>query len=58
MQFEANGTFIKRGKSGKFNKLMEAANEKMATEKLYAEMGSKQGLRRGHIHIEEIKVKK
>ncbi len=58
MEYNAKGTYLKKGITEKFNKTISAQNEKMAKEKLYAEMGSKQGLRRVDIKIEEIKAAK
>lgn len=58
MEYIAKGTYSKKGKLEKFVKTITTENEKMAKEKLYAEMGSKQGLRRIDIKIEEIKAAK
>ena len=56
--YEAKGTFVKHGKTGKFTTAVSAENEKMAKEKLLAEMGSKQNLTRVNILIESLKEAK
>lgn len=58
MKFEAKGTFVNRGENQAFHTFVEAENEKMASEKVYGNMGSKQGLRRTYILIKEIKMVK
>jgi ribosomal protein L20A (L18A) len=55
MKFEAKGTFTINGETHKFTKEIEAANEKMAKEKIYAEFGGKNGVARHYIEITEIK---
>ncbi len=58
MKYTAKGEYKKSGSKEKFTKEVDAENEKMAKEKLYAEMGSKQGVKRHDIAIAEIKVHK
>lgn len=56
--YEAKGTFIKKGNEHKFSITVNAENEKMAKEKVLAEMGSKQNLTRVNIKIESVKEAK
>lgn len=58
MKYEAKGIFRKRGIAQQFTKILSAENEKMATEKIYAELGSSQRLKRHDITIETIQVTK
>jgi len=58
VKFETKGTYVSRGETEKFEKTVEAINEKLAREKVYAEMGSKQGIKRMYILIKEIKAAK
>lgn len=58
MKYNAKGTYLKKGIIQKFNKTINAENEKMAKEKLYAELGSKQRIRRIDIKLEELMVVK
>jgi len=39
-----------------FTKIVEGPNEKTATEKVYSLLGSKHGLKRGLIRINEVKT--
>lgn len=55
MKFTAKGTFTKRGEEHKFVKELEADNEKAAKEKIYAEFGSKNNVKRNYIQIKELK---
>ena len=55
MKFVATGTFLKNKEENKFTKNLEATNEKAAREKIYAEFGSKNNLKRKDIKITEIK---
>jgi large subunit ribosomal protein LX len=56
--FEAKGTYTKKGKENKYTKKIEAENEKMAKEKIYATFGGKQKIRRGNIKISELTAAK
>ncbi|MFA6268901.1 MAG: 50S ribosomal protein L18Ae [archaeon] len=56
--YETKGTYKKKGEIHKFDTKVTAENEKMATEKVFAEMGSKQRLTRVNIKLESIKEAK
>ena len=56
MKYTAKGTYVNKGETENFEKNVEAQNEKLAKEKIYSEMGSKQGLKRMYILIKEIKA--
>ena len=56
MNYAIKGSFVSRGETQAFETHAEAPNEKMAREKVYAEMGSKQGIKRMYILIKEIKA--
>jgi len=56
--YEAKGTFTKKGEKQKFTTTLMAENEKMANEKLFAQMGSKQKIKRPYIKIDSIKETK
>jgi len=58
MKFETKGIYTKKGVTEKFVKLIDASNEKMAKEKIFAELGSKQNIKRTRIVINEIKTVK
>lgn len=58
MEYEASGEITARNNAQKFCTKVEAKNEALAREKVYAMFGSKQGLKRKDIQIREIKVKK
>lgn len=58
MNFEAKGTFLSKGETMEFHTTVEAQNEKLAREKIFAQMGSKQGIKRMYILIKEIKAMK
>ena len=55
MKFIATGIFLKKGEENKFTKELQATSEKAAKEKIYAEFGSKNNLKRKDIKITEIK---
>jgi ribosomal protein L20A (L18A) len=55
MDFVATGIFMKNGEENKFTKNLTATSEKAAKEKIYAEFGSKNNLKRKDIKIKEIK---
>jgi ribosomal protein L20A (L18A) len=55
-KYEINGTFEKNGEKQKFASTITAENEKMAKEKILAQMGGKQKIKRNYITIKEIKV--
>jgi len=56
--YEAKGTFTKKGETQKFTTTLTAENEKMANEKIFANIGSKQNIKRPYIKIESIKEAK
>ena len=56
MKYMAKGSYVNKGETENFEKNVEAQNEKLAKEKVYAELGSKQGLKRMYILIKEIKA--
>ena len=55
MNFVATGIFIKNGQENKFKKELTAVSEKAAKEKIYAEFGSKNNLKRKDIKITDLK---
>jgi ribosomal protein L20A (L18A) len=55
MKFTATGIFVKKGEENKFIKEIVAKNEKEAKEKLFAEFGSKNNLKRKFIIIKSLK---
>ena len=58
MKFLISGTMEISPSDRKFSKTIEASSEKMALERLYAEMGSRHRLRRGKVKVlkvEEVK---
>lgn len=58
MKYTAKGEYTKSGTTDKFTKEIDAKSEKLAREKLYAELGGKQGIIRRNIIVKEIKVNK
>ncbi len=54
--FEAKGTYKKKGNIYSFTKSVKAENEKMGKEKILAEMGGKQKLKRTDIVLESVKA--
>jgi len=54
--FETKGTYKKKGKIYSFTKSVKAENEKMAKEKVLAELGGKQNLKRTDIVLQGIKA--
>jgi ribosomal protein L20A (L18A) len=56
--YETKGTFKKRGEVHPFSTEVSAENEKMAKEKILAQMGSKQNLTRVNITVESVKEAK
>ena len=58
MKYAITGTFVNKGETTPFQTSLVAENEKLAREKLFAEMGSKQGIKRMYILIKEIKAMK
>lgn len=54
--FEVKGTYKKKGNLYNFTKSVKAENEKMGKEKIFAEMGGKQKLKRTDITLESIKA--
>ena len=53
--FELKGTFIEKKGKKTFTKIISAQNKNRAKEKLLTVFGSKQGLKRRFIFIENIK---
>lgn len=49
------GFYNKRGNVSKFSKEIEADSEKLAKEKIFADLGSKHKVKRRFITLEEIK---
>lgn len=56
--YETKGTFKKNGETHKFATKITAGSEKLAKEKILAQMGSKQNLTRVNILVESIKEAK
>lgn len=53
-QFTVSGRFRNRDAWQAFTKTVEAPNEDVASEHTYAEFGSKHGLKRTQVEIEEV----
>jgi large subunit ribosomal protein LX len=56
VDFEIRGTFKVRNSWQSFTKVIESQNEKNAVEKAYSLLGSKQGVKRNLVRIEEVKA--
>jgi len=54
--YEIKGTYKKKGNLYNFTKNVTVENEKMAKEKVFAEMGGKQNLKRTDIVLQSVKV--
>ena len=53
-QFAVSGRFQSRDGFSEFNTVVEAPNENVASERVYANIGSQHGLKRTQIEIDEI----
>ncbi|MCX8194682.1 MAG: 50S ribosomal protein L18Ae [Candidatus Micrarchaeota archaeon] len=53
-KFVATGSFKSKGKSRKFEKVVEAPSEKLAAEKVLALLGSNAGIKRSAVKITSI----
>lgn len=53
-EFKATGELVMGKKKTSFNRTVEAESEKHAESKLYSELGSKHGLTRGKITIDNL----
>jgi large subunit ribosomal protein LX len=56
VDFEIRGKFRVRNDWQSFTKVIESQNEKNAVEKAYSLLGSKQGVKRNLVRIEEVKA--
>ncbi len=56
VDFEIRGKFKVRNNWQSFTKVIESQNEKNAVEKAYSLLGSKQGVKRNLVRIEEVKA--
>jgi large subunit ribosomal protein LX len=56
VDFEIRGKFKVRNDWQSFTKVIESQNEKNAVEKTYSLLGSKQGVKRNLVRIEEVKA--
>jgi len=56
VDFEIRGTFKVKNDWQSFTKVIESQNEKNAVEKAYSLLGSKQGVKRNLVRIEEVKA--
>ena len=56
VDFEIRGKFRVRNEWQSFSKVIESNNEKNAVEKAYSLLGSKQGVKRNLVRIEEVKA--
>lgn len=54
--FTVSGTWDARDGWQRFEKEIQAPNENVATEHVYAEFGSKHGLKRTQVEIEEVQA--
>jgi len=53
MEFSVSGHYQARGGAQPFTKTVEAPNATVATERVYAELGSEHGLKRTQIDLDE-----
>jgi large subunit ribosomal protein LX len=53
MEFSVSGHYQARGGAQPFSKTVEAPNAAVATERVYAELGSEHGLKRTQIDLDE-----
>ena len=56
VDFEIKGKFKVRNEWQSFSKVIESNSEKNAKEKTYSLLGSKQGVKRNLVRIEEVKA--
>jgi large subunit ribosomal protein LX len=56
VDFEIKGKFKVKNDWQSFSKVIESNNEKNAVEKTYSLLGSKQGVKRNLVRIEEVKA--
>ena len=56
VDFEIKGKFKVRNSWQSFSKVIDSQNEKNAVEKTYSLLGSKQGVKRNLVRIEEVKA--
>jgi len=56
VDFEIRGTFKVKNNWQSFTNVIESQNEKNAVEKAYSLLGSKQGVKRNLVRIEEVKA--
>jgi large subunit ribosomal protein LX len=56
VDFEIKGKFKVKNNWQSFTKVIESQNEKNAVEKAYSLLGSKQGVKRNLVRIEEVKA--
>ena len=56
VDFEVKGKFKVRNDWQSFSKVIESNSEKNAVEKAYSLLGSKQGVKRNLVRIEEVKA--
>ncbi|MGC9514510.1 50S ribosomal protein L18Ae [Methanocrinis sp.] len=56
VDFEINGKFKVKSSWQSFSKVVESNSEKNAVEKTYSLLGSKQGVKRNLVRIEEVKA--
>ena len=55
MKFEITGNVTMKGQTQGFTKQIEAQSEKLAVEKVYAQYGADNRLKRTHVKIEAVK---
>jgi len=53
-QYAVSGRFQSRGGFSEFNTVVEAPNEDVARERVYANVGSQHGLKRTQIEIDDV----
>ena len=58
MKYVISGTMEIKPTSRSFSKTFEAGNEKLAVEHLYADLGSKHGVRRNKVKILKVEQSK
>jgi len=56
VDFEISGKFKVKNSWQSFSKVIESNSEKNAVEKTYSLLGSKQGVKRNLVRIEEVKA--
>lgn len=55
-EYTIKGKFLMGSTFQKFERTIKAAKEENAVEKIYLDLGSKHGVKRKYVHIEEVRT--